>query len=115
MTKQGLLGAFGTHAFLDGLSDQHLMRLGSAVKPFAAGPTEVLARKGHGANAFYLIQSGLSKSATTTMGCISTVMTETEVDKLAEETATVLHGMKREGVFDPSWGAANNDRLIQNG
>jgi glutamate-1-semialdehyde 2,1-aminomutase len=53
--------------------------------------------------------------ATTTMGCISTVMTETEVDKLAEETATVLHGMKREGVFDASWGVANNDRLIQNG
>jgi CRP-like cAMP-binding protein len=58
MTKQGLLGAFGSHAFLDGLSDQHLMRLGSAVKPFAAGPTEVLARKGQGANVFYLIQSG---------------------------------------------------------
>jgi hypothetical protein len=51
MTKQGLLGAFGSLAFLDGLSDQHLMRLGSAAKPFAAGPTEVLARKGHGVNA----------------------------------------------------------------
>jgi CRP/FNR family cyclic AMP-dependent transcriptional regulator len=58
MTKQGILGVFGSHAFLDGLSDQHLMRLGSAVKTFAARPTEVLARKGHGANAFYLIQSG---------------------------------------------------------
>ena len=58
MTKQGLLGAFGTHAFLDGLSDRHLMGLASVVKPFAIGPGEFLARKEHGANAFYLIQSG---------------------------------------------------------
>ena len=58
MTKQGLLGAFGTHAFLNGLSDRHLMGLASAVKPFTAGPDEFLARIGHSANAFYLIQSG---------------------------------------------------------
>ena len=47
--------------------------------------------------------------ATTAMGCISTAMTETEVDKLAEETAAVLRGMKREGVFDESWTATSKD------
>jgi CRP-like cAMP-binding protein len=59
MTKQGLLGAFGTHVFLNGLSDQHLMGLASVVKPFSIGPLEFLARKGHPADAFYLIQSGI--------------------------------------------------------
>lgn len=58
MTKPGLLGAFETHAFLNGLSDQHLMKLASAAAPFTARPAEFIARKGHRANAFYLIQSG---------------------------------------------------------
>ena len=58
MSKQGLLGAFGTHAFLDCLSDQHLMRLASGVRPFKAAPGEFLGRDGEPTHAFYLIQSG---------------------------------------------------------
>lgn len=37
MTKQGLLGAFGTHAFRNGLSHRLLMRLASTVKPLRPG------------------------------------------------------------------------------
>lgn len=58
MSRQGLLGTFETHAFLSGLSDQHLMRLASGVKPFTAKAGEFLAREGAPANAFYLIQKG---------------------------------------------------------
>ncbi len=58
MNKQGLLGAFGTHAFLDGLSDQHLMKLASGVRPFQVASGEFLARAGKPTQAFYLIQSG---------------------------------------------------------
>lgn len=58
MVKQGLLGAFGTHVFLEGLSDQHLMRLATNVRPFSAAPGEFLGREGERTQAFYLIQSG---------------------------------------------------------
>src|SRR4029450_9570522 len=58
MTKHGLLDAFGTHAFLSGLSDQHLMRLASQVRPFKSAPGEFLGRVGTPTKAFYLIQSG---------------------------------------------------------
>jgi CRP/FNR family cyclic AMP-dependent transcriptional regulator len=58
MSKQGLLGVFGTHAFLSGLSDQHLMRLASGVRPFMAVPGEFLGQEGKPTQTFYLIQSG---------------------------------------------------------
>jgi CRP/FNR family cyclic AMP-dependent transcriptional regulator len=58
MARQGLLGTFGSHAFLDGLSDQHLMRLASGVRPFSKAPGEFLAREGKPTQSFYLIQSG---------------------------------------------------------
>ncbi len=58
MTKNGILGTFGTHAFLDGLSDRHLLRLASAVKPFSAEAHEFIARKGNPSHVFYLVQSG---------------------------------------------------------
>lgn len=58
MNKQGILGVFGTHAFLDGLCDRHLMVLASGVRPFSASEGEFLAREGQSADAFYLIQSG---------------------------------------------------------
>lgn len=58
MKKEGLLGVFGTHVFLNGLSDRHLMNLASAAKPFKAHPGEFLARQGQRAHALFLIQSG---------------------------------------------------------
>jgi len=58
MTKNGLLGAFGTHAFLEALSEQHLMRLAANVRPFTAAAGEFLAREGAKTHAFYLVQSG---------------------------------------------------------
>ena len=58
MTESGILATFNSHAFLQGLSDQHRMRLVSGVKPFAAPSGEYLAREGQTAHAFYLIQSG---------------------------------------------------------
>jgi CRP-like cAMP-binding protein len=58
MAEQGLLGTFASHAFLMGLSDQHLMRLAAGVRPFTAAAREFLAREGERARAFYLIQAG---------------------------------------------------------
>ena len=58
MTDVATLDAFGSHAFLDELSEQHQMRLASGVKPFRAAPGEYLAREGEPAHAFYLIQLG---------------------------------------------------------
>jgi CRP-like cAMP-binding protein len=58
MTEPAILGAFSSHAFLKGLSEQHRMRLAVGVKPFRAAPGEYLSREGESAHAFYLIQSG---------------------------------------------------------
>jgi len=58
MTEPAMLGALAGHAFLDGLSEPHRMRLASAAKPFRTAPGEYLARQGEPAHAFYLIQSG---------------------------------------------------------
>jgi CRP-like cAMP-binding protein len=58
MTDLAILGAFASHAFLDGLSEQHRLRLASGVRPFRAAAGEYLAREGESAKAFYLIQSG---------------------------------------------------------
>jgi CRP-like cAMP-binding protein len=58
MTDLAILGAFSSHAFLDGLSERHRMRLASGVKPLRAPPGEWLAREGELAHAFYLIQTG---------------------------------------------------------
>jgi CRP/FNR family transcriptional regulator, cyclic AMP receptor protein len=58
MTQTSVLGAFGGHVFLSGLSERHLMLLASGVKPMRFAPGEYLAREGQSANAFYLIQTG---------------------------------------------------------
>ncbi|HZT83109.1 MAG TPA: cyclic nucleotide-binding domain-containing protein, partial [Gemmataceae bacterium] len=49
---------FAGHNFLRGLSERHLMKLASGVRPFTAQPGEYLAREGEVARAFYLIQAG---------------------------------------------------------
>lgn len=58
MSEPGVVGAFASHAFLQGLSEQHRMRLASGVRPFVAAPGEYLGREGLPAHAFFLIQSG---------------------------------------------------------
>jgi CRP-like cAMP-binding protein len=58
MPEPAILSAFKSHAFLANLSQQHLMILASAVRPFAAEPGELFAKQGETANAFYLIQTG---------------------------------------------------------
>ena len=58
MSESGLLGVFGDHAFLQGLSQRHLMLLASGVRPVKFGVGEYLGRDGETAKAFYLIQSG---------------------------------------------------------
>lgn len=58
MSETGLLNAFASHPFLHGLSEQHRLRLATAVRPFHASPGEFLAREGESATAFYLLQSG---------------------------------------------------------
>ena len=58
MMDQGVLGAFASHAFLNGLSERHRMLLASGVRPFTAGPGELLAREGETAKSFYLIDAG---------------------------------------------------------
>jgi len=58
MTEPGVLGAFASHPFLQGLSDQHRMRLAAGVRPFTAGAGKSLAQEGEPAHAFYLIQAG---------------------------------------------------------
>jgi CRP-like cAMP-binding protein len=58
MAEQGILGAFASHAFLQGLSQRHLMILATGVRPFTAAPGEYLGREGDSARAFFLIQSG---------------------------------------------------------
>jgi len=58
MSESGLLGVFGNHAFLNGLSPRHLMLLASGVKPVRFAEGEYLGRDGETAKAFYLIQSG---------------------------------------------------------
>jgi CRP-like cAMP-binding protein len=58
MTDSGILAAFSSHAFLQGLGAQHRLRLASGVRPVAFAPGEYLAREGQTADAFYLVQSG---------------------------------------------------------
>src|SRR5262249_5305717 len=58
MTEPTILSAFASHAFIQGLSDYHRMRLASGVKPFNVAAGEYLAREGEPARAFYLIQNG---------------------------------------------------------
>lgn len=58
MTQPSITGMFATHAFLQNLSERHLMILASAAQPFTAEAGELLAREGDNAKAFYLIQSG---------------------------------------------------------
>ncbi len=58
MDAHGLLGTFASHAFLQGLSDRHLMILASGARPFTAAAGEYLARQGASAHALFLIQSG---------------------------------------------------------
>jgi CRP-like cAMP-binding protein len=58
MAELAILQAFTGHAFLEGLSEHHRMRLATGVKPFEAGPGDYLTREGAPAIAFYLIQSG---------------------------------------------------------
>jgi CRP-like cAMP-binding protein len=58
MTEPGVPGAFASHAFIQGLSDQHRIRLASGVRLFMASAGEYLAREGEPAHAFYLIQFG---------------------------------------------------------
>ncbi len=58
MTEPGIPDAFASHPFIQGLSEQHRVRLASGVRPFTASPGEYLAREGEPAHAFYLIQSG---------------------------------------------------------
>jgi len=58
MAEPAILSAFKSHAFLANLSQQHLMILASAVRPFSAKPGEVFAKQGETANAFYLVQTG---------------------------------------------------------
>jgi hypothetical protein len=38
MNQTGILGTFAGHAFLQGLSDRHLMKLASAAQPFRVAP-----------------------------------------------------------------------------
>lgn len=58
MSSQGILGAFGSHAFMSGLSEQHKMRLATGVRPFAATKGDYLGREGERAKDFFLIQFG---------------------------------------------------------
>ncbi len=58
MSEEGLLGTFAGHEFLRGLSQRHLMLLGSGARPFTAAAGEYLGREGEPSHAFYLIQSG---------------------------------------------------------
>jgi CRP-like cAMP-binding protein len=58
MAGKGILDTFASHAFLRGLSDQFLMILASAARPFTAAPGDLLAREGAEAKSFYLIQAG---------------------------------------------------------
>jgi len=58
MAELGIPKTFGSHPFLSGLADQHLMLLASGASPFAAEPDEFLGRAGEPAHALYLIQSG---------------------------------------------------------
>ncbi len=55
---EGILGTFASHAFLQGLSQRHLMLLASGARPFTAAPGDVLAREGETAKCFYLVQTG---------------------------------------------------------
>jgi glutamate-1-semialdehyde 2,1-aminomutase len=41
--------------------------------------------------------------ATTAMGCISTAMTQTEIDDLAEAFTATLRDMRSDGIFDSKW------------
>jgi CRP-like cAMP-binding protein len=58
MNEPTILSAFASHAFIQGLSEYHRMRLASGVKPFNVAAGDYLAREGDPANAFYLIQKG---------------------------------------------------------
>jgi len=43
--------------------------------------------------------------APTAMGCISTAITDGDIDRLAEATARILRDMRRVGIFDECWTA----------
>jgi CRP/FNR family transcriptional regulator, cyclic AMP receptor protein len=58
MTETKVLGAFGGHAFLSGLSQRHLMLLASGVRPVRIAAGDYLGREGEIAGAFYLIGAG---------------------------------------------------------
>jgi CRP-like cAMP-binding protein len=58
MSEPGAPDAFAGHAFLEGLSEPHRMRLAPASRSFTAAPGEYLAREGEPVRDFYLIQSG---------------------------------------------------------
>ena len=58
MAEIASLEVFSGHDFLHGLSEQHRLRLVSAVTPFSIAAGEVLGREGTTADKFYLIQSG---------------------------------------------------------
>ena len=57
-TQTGVMGAFGGHVFLKGLSERHLMLLASGVAPMTYQPGEYLGREGQPATRFFLILSG---------------------------------------------------------
>jgi CRP/FNR family transcriptional regulator, cyclic AMP receptor protein len=59
MSGRGILDTFASHAFLQKLSERHLMTLASGARPFVAAVGELLGHEGLPANVFYLIQSGV--------------------------------------------------------
>lgn len=58
MSEPAILNAFASHAFMQGLSEQHRMKLATGVRPVRYHAGDFLAKEEESARAFYLIQSG---------------------------------------------------------
>ncbi|MGE3804968.1 MAG: Crp/Fnr family transcriptional regulator [Gemmataceae bacterium] len=58
MSEPAILNAFSSHGFIQGLSEQHRMKLAAGVRPFRTAAGDYLAREDQPAKAFYLVQSG---------------------------------------------------------